>query len=52
MISKSQFGPPWPGAWPRAISDSFIPLQKVRKSTGFLSKSGAFYGIGHVLRHN
>ena len=35
MISKSQFGPPWPGAWPRAISDSFIPLQKVIKTPDF-----------------
>ena len=49
MISKSQFGPPWPGAWPRAISDSFIPLQKVIKSTGFLSKSGAFYGASVLI---
>ena len=42
MISKIQFGPPWPGAWPRAISDSFISLQKVRKAPNFLSKSGVF----------
>ena len=31
MISKIQFGPPWP----RAISDSFISLQKVRKTPDF-----------------
>ena len=42
MISKNQFGPPWPGAWPRAISAPFIFPQKVRKNTGFLSKSGVF----------
>ena len=43
MISKIQFGPPWPDAWPRAISDSFISLQKVRKNHRFRGENGGFY---------
>ena len=35
MISKSQFGPPWPDAWPRWILESFILHQKVRKTPDF-----------------
>ena len=35
MISKSQFGPPWPGAWPRQILGPFILPQNVRKAPDF-----------------